>query len=459
MTVKLHKALLILFCLAAASYGSGWPKEVSAMPQVQRPVHRMVLPNQLVILVYEENSLPFVTFYLLTDSGSWRDPAGREGLANLTSEGLLLGTDLQTVSELNERLDFMGSRISTSCDRDYATMTFRSLTKNLEEGVNLFLEVLTRPAFPEREIERKVEEIQGRLKAEEDDPGEVAEKAFHRELFGEGPYAHPVQGTLGSLSEITRGSVVEFYRTHYRPQVSILAVVGDITLDTVKEKLIPSLSTWSHQEVPEGPSVSQGLREDQPGTVKIDRPITQANIRLGHEGIERSHPDYYAVFVMNNILGGGGFGSRLMEEIRIKRGLAYAVLSHFLPHKRLGTFQIILQTKNESAGEAVSVALQQVERMQKEMVSEEELETAKRFLIGSFPLRLTTQMDLARFYAQVEYYGIGLDYPERYSSLIRSVTREDVQRAAKEYLHPQRMILSIVADMRQVNLEGADRLP
>jgi zinc protease len=451
---KIKRALSTLLCLVLVSPWSGWLKqEVSAMP----PVHRIVLPNNLVLLLSEEASLPFVTFQLLIDCGSWRDPPGLEGLAHLTSEGILLGTSRRSLFEVNESLDFMGSRLSTSCEKDFATLSFRSLKKNLDEGIALFMEVLTQPSFPQGEIERTIEELKGALKSEEDDPGEVAEKAFNEAVFGESPYAHPVQGTLKSISGLTREAVLEFYRTWYQPQISILAVVGDITLEEVREKLIPLLSAWPQRETPERPFHADF--GEGPGTVRIDKPITQAHIRMGHAGIERSHPDYYAVFVMNNVLGSGGFGSRLMEEIRSKRGLAYAVLSHFLPHRRQGTFQIVLQTKNESAREAISVALQQVERMQKEGVSEEELETAKRYLIGSFPLRLTSQRDLARFYSQVEYYGIGLDYPERYPSLIQSVTVEDVHMAAKKYLHPQEMILTVVADMQQVNLEGVDRQP
>jgi zinc protease len=188
-------------------------------------------------------------------------------------------------------------------------------------------------------------------------------------------------------------------------------------------------------------------------TVKIDRPITQANVILGNAGVTRENPDFYALTVMNYILGGGGFASRLTEVIRNKRGLAYSVASFFDPGKYPGSFQVVLQTKNSSAKEVISLSLQQMERMQKELVSDKELEGAKKYLIGSFPMRFDTQSKLASFLTQVEYYGLGLDYPEKYPSLIRSVTREEVLRVAKKYLHPQEYVLVIVANLQEAGME------
>ena len=187
--------------------------------------------------------------------------------------------------------------------------------------------------------------------------------------------------------------------------------------------------------------------------MKIDRGITQANIILGHAGVSRDNPDYYALTVMNYILGGGGFSSRLVRKIRNKRGLAYSVASFFDPGKYPGSFQIVLQTKNSSAREAISLSLQEMERIRKELVSEKELEGAKKYLIGSFPMRLDTQGKLANFLTQVEYYGLGPDYPEKYPSLIRSITREEVLRVAKKYLHPKNTILVVVANLKEAGME------
>lgn len=260
-----------------------------------------------------------------------------------------------------------------------------------------------------------------------------------------------MEGTRESVSRITREAIVQFYRNEYHPNNSILVVVGDITLEEVKAKLLPRLTQWPMGEVPGMAFKSEFA--GGPKTVKIGRPITQGNIILGHRGVSRENPDFYALTVMNYILGGGGFSSRLMETIRNKRGLAYSVASFFDAAKYPGSFQIVLQTKNASAREAISLSLQEMQRIRQEMVSEKELEGAKKYLIGSFPMRLDTQGKLANFLTQVEYYGLGLDYPEKYPGLIRSVTREEVLRVAKAYLHPEDYILVVVANLKEAGME------
>ena len=444
MNTKIFKTTiftLLLFCLCLQSHAA------SAMP----PVQRTLLSSGLVLLVGEEHSLPFVTLQLLIDSGSRRDPSGEEGLASLTARGLLLGTSEHTVNQVNEELDFMGASLNSSSGKDYVTLSLQILKKDLDKGLDLFMEVLTKPTFPEEEINREVEKTLAAIQSEEDQPEEVAEKAFLKALFLNSPYGHPVQGTKESVSRVTREGIVRFYRSYYHPHSAILTVVGDITDAEIKTKLIPRLEKWPRGEIPKLPFAT--TFEKGPKTVKIDRPITQANVILGHAGVSRENPDFYALTVMNYILGGGGFASRLMEEIRNKRGLAYSVASFFDPGKYPGSFQIVLQTKNASAKEAISLSLQQMERIRKEFVSEKDLEAAKKYLIGSFPMRLDTQGKLANFLSQVEYYGLGLDYPKKYPSLIRSVTREDILRVAKKYLHPKKYVLVIVANLNEAGME------
>jgi zinc protease len=254
-----------------------------------------------------------------------------------------------------------------------------------------------------------------------------------------------------SLPRLTRETITRFYRTHYHPDNAILTIVGDLSMDELKGKFLPRLATWPIGKVPQ--ESFKSTFEKGHKIVKIDRPITQANIVLGHQGVSRNNPDYYALTVMNYILGGGGFVSRLVEEIRIKRGLAYAVHSFFDPGKYPGSFQIVLQTKNASAREAVSLSLREMERIQTELVLEKELEGAKKYLIGSFPMRLDTQAKLANFLSQVEYYGLGRDYPEKYPSLINAVSRKEVLRVAKTYLRPKNTILVVVANLKEAGMD------
>jgi zinc protease len=178
--------------------------------------------------------------------------------------------------------------------------------------------------------------------------------------------------------------------------------------------------------------------------------LTQANIILGQEGVGRESPDYYAIQVMNYILGGGGFSSRAMDAIRNERGLAYSVYSSFSAERGRGTFELVMQTKNETALEAIRLAQTEIRRIREESVTDQELSDAKDYLIGSFPLRFDTNRRVASFLVQVEFYQLDLDYLERYSDLIRNVTREDVERVARQYLHPEKLITVVVGDQKKI---------
>jgi zinc protease len=425
----------------------------ASLVQSMPPVQRSVLPNGLVLLISREHSLPLLTMQLLIDAGARKDPSGQQGLAHLTAKGLLLGTSNRTVTTMNEELDFMGASLDVSTNRDFVTLGLRVLKKDLYKGFDIFLDVLTQPTFPEEEIQREVQKTLAAIQSAEADPMEVAEKAFRKTLFLNSPYGHPVEGTRESLSQLKHEAIARFYRTHYHPNGAILTIVGDITSDEVTEKLIPRLEKWPRGESPKElftTTFAQGTK-----TVEIDREIAQANIILGNKGVSRQNPDYYVLTVMNYILGGGGFGSRLMDEIRVRRGLAYSIASFFDPGKFPGSFQVVLETKNVSAREAISLVLQQMERIQREMVSEQELITARNYLTGSFPLRLDTQAKMAGFITQVEYYGLGLDYPDKYALLISAITREEVLQVAKAYLHPDNYVVVIVANLKEAGMKGS----
>ena len=426
---------------------SSFAETVWAGPSVQRTV----LPNELVLLVSEEHSLPFVTVQLLIHAGSGRDPRGQEGLSYLTAKGLMLGTSRRDAPAIHEELDFMGTSLSASATRDYTVLTLRVLNKDLDKGLDLLTEVLTQPTFPEKEVRREMEKTLAAIQSAEDQPDEVAEKAFQETLYLSGPYRFPVEGTKESIPRLTREALVLFHRTYYHPNHAILTVVGDITPQEVSTRIRPRFERWPVATMPEAPQATTFA--EGPKTVKIDRPITQANIIIGHGGVDRGNPDYYALTVMNYILGGGGFSSRLMEEIRNKRGLAYSVASFFDAGKYPGSFQVVLQTKNTSAREAINLCLQQLELIRKEPVSEKEVEAARKYLIGSFPMRLDTQGKLVNFLTQVEFYGLGLDYPERYPSIIQSITRAEVLQVAQKYLHPETSLLLVVANLKEAGME------
>ncbi|HMK49252.1 MAG TPA: insulinase family protein [Thermodesulfovibrionales bacterium] len=443
-----------IFLLFTLLFVLPWHLEGNALaiPAVQKTV----LPNQLVVLHAEDHSLPFVTLELLINGGARSDPAGQEGLAFLTARGLLLGTSLHSADRINEDIDYLGASIGSSAGRDYSTMTLRVLKKDIDKGLDIFTEVLTKPVFPEEEIAREKKKTLAEIQSEDDQPGDVAEKEFIKTMFRSSPYGHPVNGTKESIPKITRESIDHFYKTYYRPNNCILALSGDISAEEVRTRILPRFDALPAGEVHQ-PDFTSAFAKG-PLTIKINREITQANIIIGNQGISRGNPDFYAVTVMNYVLGGGGFASRLLEEIRNKRGLAYSVESFFDAEKYPGSFQIVLQTKNATAREAISLALQQMDLIRKEPISDKELEGAKKYLVGSFPMRIDTQAKLTDFLLRVQYYDLGLDFPEKYPSLIRAVTKEDVLRVAKKYLHPEDYVLIVVADLKEAGMNTESQL-
>lgn len=405
---------------------------------------RSVLKNGLVLLTSEQRALPMVTFNLLIEAGSRHDPEGREGLANLTARLLTDGTRKRTTLQISETLDFVGAALSTECSEELATVSLTLLKKDLETGLELLAEILIASVFPEAEIDRQKQSVTASIKAKEEDPGEIAERKFLESLFPRSPYGRLVEGTEDSIRNIERSDLVQFYERFYRPNHAILGVVGDISHREMADRLGRAFQSWEKRtSVQEKPSLSPGTPAS---LIRIDKDLTQANIIIGHEGVPRGHPDYYAIQVMNTILGGGGFSSRLMESIRNERGLAYSVYSHFGAEKYMGTFQVAMQTKNETSQEAIRLTLDEIQRIRENGVTEEELQAAQNYLIGSFPLRLDTNRRIANFLVQVEFFDLGLDYVDRYPDVIRRISHEEVHRVAKTYLQPEKLTVVVVAN-------------
>lgn len=411
---------------------------------------RSVLGNGLVLLTSEQRSLPTVSIELLIDAGARHESAEHAGLALLTSKLLTDGTAKRNALQISETLDFIGAGLDTGCGDDLATISMTILKKDLGVGLQLLGEILTGASFPVAEIDRQKQAILASIRAKQEDPGTVASETFAAALFPGSAYGRPVEGTEASVKRLDRKRVQEFFQRYYRPNRTIMSVVGDVSEQEIGAALDQMFKNWVKGEAskpPAPPAQNDGAR-----TLRVDKDLTQANIILGHGGVPRSHPDYYAIQVMNYILGGGGFSSRAMESIRNERGLAYSVYSYFGAEKSYGTFQFVMQTKNESAVEAVRLAREEIRRMRDELVSEVELSDAKDYLTGSFPLRFDTNRKVAAFLGQVEFYQLGLDYPDRYGDFIRKVNRADVQRVARQHLSPEGLITVVVGNQKKINL-------
>jgi len=412
---------------------------------------RTVLPNGLVLLTSEQRALPMVALELVIDAGSRHESAQQAGLANLTARLLTYGTKHRNALQISESLDFLGASLATGASENLASISLTVLKKDLAAGLALLGEILTGATFPQDEVDRQKQAVIAALKAQEEDPGAVAGRAFAAALFPKSPYGRPVEGTEASVKNLQAQRLREFFSRYYRPNRSIMAVVGDVNEREISQALNQALRGWSKGLPSTPPTVPAAI--GAPQTIRIVKDLTQANIILGHAGVPRGHPDYYAIQVLNYILAGGGFSSRAMESIRNERGLVYSVYSYFSADQSHGSFQFVMQTKNESAGEAIRLAVDEMRKLRAEPVGEQELEDAKNYLIGSYPLRFDTNRRVAGFLTQVEVFGLGLDFADRYGELIGRVSRADVQRVAKEFLHPDQLISVIVGDQSKLSLK------
>jgi zinc protease len=406
----------------------------------------------MVLLLAEKRTVPIITGTMLLHAGAILDPPDKPGLANLTGALLTRGTATRTATQISEAIEFVGGSLSVEVGHDVATASFAVLSKDLDVALELSADILLHPSFASGEIQRKVQEVMADIKRKQEDPGAVSAEALAALVFGNHPYGRPVEGTERSVPTITRDDLVRFHADHYRPNRAILAVAGDFAVADLKRRLMARLGAWKPGGTDFSPPPTPPLLT-RPVVRTIQRELTQANINLGHLGVRRDNPDYYAVQVMNYILGGGGTSSRLVSKIREEKGWAYDVSSAFVPDKHAGSFSVTLQTKNEVAHEAIEAVLEEMRRIREQPVSDAELRDAKAYLTGSFPLRLDTSAKIARFLANVEYFGLGLDYADRYPGLINAVTAADVQRVARQYLHLGGYALAVVADLTKAKIK------
>ncbi|MCI0469047.1 MAG: insulinase family protein [Nitrospirae bacterium] len=409
------------------------------------------LPNGLKVIHVQRHNLPIVAATLIIKGSQLDEPTEKAGVAYLTSRMLTEGTFKRNSSNISEEIDFIGASLDASANSDYTAISLSVLKKDIEKGFDLFSDILLNPSFPEAELKRVKELTKGRLKRREEGPSFIAEKRFMTEVFGSHPYGRLVEGGIEGIDKIGREDVVNFYKENYMPQAATLVVVGDIKKDELDIILKKYLAEWKGDPSRSaGSNRWKGSYPDKQKRFLIHKDITQANIIFGHIGISRDNPDYYAVSVMNYILGGGGFASRLMKGVRDEMGLAYSIYSHFSSNKERGQFEVTVQTKNESADVVIKEILKHVKKIMTEPVSDEELEDAKRYLIGSFPRRLETSRKIADFLAAVEFYNLGDDYIKRYPDYINSVKKDDVMRAAKKYLKTESYVLVIVGNKEKI---------
>jgi zinc protease len=442
--IRVHLAVALLSVLAL----NGQP--ASAAPAELSPT-KFTTPNGMTVLVLEQHFLPIVELHALIKTGSAQDPPEKAGLANLVASLLDEGTTTRTSKQLAEQIDFVGGSLAVKASEDFTTASARVLKKDVDLGFTLLADILMRPAFPKQEFERVRSQVLGEIASDNDDPGHVAMKAFNQLVFHNHPYRWPANGTEETLPKITLADVQNFYAREYLPNQVILAIVGDITGELATALVQTHFGAWKKGNPP-AKTIKKPNAIEKKAVQLIDKDLTQSTIVLGHGGISRTNPDFYAVTVMNHILGAGGFSSRLMDSIRDKQGLAYGIMSHYDARSMPGSFWVNLQTRTEATNQAITGVLAEMKAIREAPVTDQELAEAKSFLMGSFPLRLDSTAKLAQVLAQVEFYGLGFDYFTQYPKWIERVTKDDVQRVARQYLDPQHYALVVVGNLAKAKV-------
>ncbi len=408
--------------------------------------HREVLPNGIVLLVAERPAVPIVAVRVLTRAGAVFDPDDRAGLAHLTGALLTRGTGKRPGPEVDSAIEFVGGSLEAVAGRDSLTVALSVQKKDLALGLDLVSEIVLSPTFPPAEVTRKVSEIQAAIRRSEEDPGTVASRVLARLVYPGHPYGVPVEGTRDSVARLTRDDVVKFYAQQVRPDTTVVAVVGAVTVDEARREITARLGAWAR---PAGApqSITPVTAPAPPREETVKRELTQSTIMFGRLAIRQTDPDYFPLSVASYVLGGGS-ASRLYARVRDEAGLAYAVYSWLSTARYGAAFAVTAQTRTAEAPKVVVMVREELARMTRGAVAERELALAKQYLVGSFPFRLDTSGKVADFLVAVEDQGLGLDYADRYKERIARVTARDVQRVAAKYFPPAAFNLVIVGEIK-----------
>lgn len=404
------------------------------------------LDNGARLIVSRVPKLPLATLLALTDSGAGRDPENREGTARITARLLVEGTTRKTGGELANALERIGTSIDIGADWDSSIARVTFLSEHLSEVTDLLSEVLSEPTFPERELHRLKSERIADLLQIESEPRALADEAFESFLYSaQSRFAQPSGGSARSVGEIRGEDVSRFYGSAYSPSTTTFVATGDLSFAQVQDELSRRFGNRARQDA---------MAATRPNAIDyttrrlriIDKPeAPQSELRVGHAGIPRSHPDYFPVVVMNAILG-GLFGSRINLNLREAHGYTYGASSYFDWRKDAGPFVISTAVQTEVTAAALKEILAELDEIRENPVSPSELSLAKDYLDGVFPIRYETTASVAAALGNMVVHGLPENYFDRYRSDVQSVTAEQVLEAARTHLKPDVIQTLIVGD-------------
>jgi len=411
-----------------------WVAFAQAGPKIQT----WDMPNGARVYYVPTEGLPMVDVRVVFDAGSARDGA-QFGLATLTSGLLDTGAGSWNADAIAARLEGVGARLGAGISRDTAYVSLRSLTepKLLEPALETLREILQHPSFNAQDFEREKKNLLLGLKQREESPADLAGITFFRQLYGEHPYAHPKDGDIATVEKLTREDLQKFFKQYYVAKNALVVIVGEVDRPKA-ESIVKGLLA----DMPPGEAAPALPEVAQPQAGLATRkffPSAQTHVYSGVPGIKVGDPDYFPLYVGNHTLGGSGLVSRISEEVREKRGLSYSASSYFYPFRVPGPFLMGLQTKNNTADEAVNVMQKTLRDFIQLGPTPKELQASKQNITGGFPMRLDSNAKLTDQVASIAFYGLPLDYLDTFTAKVDAVTAQDIQRAFKARIDPDKL--------------------
>ena len=394
--------------------------------------------------------VPMVDIEIFFDAGGARD-GDHPGIAMLTNGLLDEGAAGLSADQLSEQIDYLGAKLGSSAGRDSALLWLRSLSKPkvLFPAVELLAKIVAQPDFPEKPFERVRQQMLTTLKYRQQSPDSIADDAFNQAVFATHPYATLAYGTSKSVTTLQREQVKAFHTQYYVTKNAILSIVGDLDRPTAEK-----IANQVVQHLPPGelpPSLPKVAELKETKTVHLSHPSTQTHLLIGQPGIQQGDPDYFALYVGNYIFGENELISRLGNEIREKRGLAYGVSSSFTPMKAGGLFSINLQTRNDQASEALQLVQETLRKFVEQGPTEQELTEAKQGITGMFPLSIKSNMNILSQLSTIGFYHLPLDYLHTFNKNIEAVTVDMVKDVFKRRIHLDKLIIVTVGDKQVSN--------
>jgi zinc protease len=408
--------------------------------------HDEALPSGIRLVTAPVAKLPVVTVLVVVDAGSTNDPAGKEGIAALTAGTLLEGSKRFDGAELTEKFEQLGTSAESGADWDAAFIKITALSDNLEEATLLLGEVISTPVFPEREVERLKAERLAEILQLETEPRGLADEKFSEFLYApESRYSKPDEGSAESVSALSRRDVEEFYRSRYRAGSTTVIVTGDISTDGARQLVMRAFEHWRTGKPSDQPLIATARTKRKGLHIVNKTEAPQSELRVGHVGLPRKHPDFFPTLVMNAVLG-GLFGSRINLNLREAHGYTYGASSAYDWRRGPGPFVVSTAVQSEVTTPALREILLEIDRIRSDKISDEELSLARDYLDGVFPIRYETTAAIAFALETLVVYDLPTDYYDSYRRNIRGVSVDAVLKAARSHLHPDELQTVVVGD-------------